>query len=79
MSAQKEKWEIAFSVRQMDSVRKEIPVVFHHGSRSGQGAQFFFSLRTPTQTDGKKPYRNGSPSRLKDRNLHVICGTSRMP
>ena len=34
---------------------------FYHGSRSGQGAQFF-CLRTPTQTDGKKPHRNGSPS-----------------
>ena len=41
MSAQKEKWEIAFSGRQMDSVQKGDSCSFYHGSRSGQGAHFF--------------------------------------
>ena len=35
---------------------------FNHGSYSGQGAQSSSStLRAPTQTDGRKPERNGSP------------------
>ena len=50
------------SGKQLDNVRKETPVVFNHGSHIGQRAQSSSStLRTPTQTDGWKPYENGSP------------------
>ena len=35
-SARKEKWENAFNGRRTDSVQERIPVVFNHGSHSGQ-------------------------------------------
>ena len=73
MSAQKEKWEIAISGRQMDSVQREIPVVFTTGLVLVKRAQSSSpTSKAPTQTDGRKPYifrppRGASPSGLKGR------------
>ena len=73
MSAQEEKWEIAISGRHMDSVRKEILVVFTTGLVLVKGAQSSSSTsKAPTQIDGRKPYifrppRGASPSGLKGR------------
>ena len=62
-SALREQWEKAFSGKQMDNVRKRGSCCFNHGSRSGQGAQSSSStFRAPTQTDGRKPCRCGSPT-----------------
>ena len=54
MSARKEKWEKAFGGGQLDSVRKETPVLLNHGSHSGQRAQSPSSTsEAPTRTDGR--------------------------
>ena len=55
MAVQQEKWEIAISGRQMDSVRKKTPVVLTTGAQSSSSTS-----KAPTQTEGRYLYRNGS-------------------
>ena len=61
-SVLKEKWEKWFQWKATGQCSTGDPCSFNHRSYSGQRAQSSSSSsKPPTQTDGRKPCRNGSP------------------